>query len=196
MGRNSAKFPIPVAAAAAPAPAPSPVPAAAGVFEFADQLAADAATVQAPKPVSTLHLITFRLDGEEFGLPVETVREVIRVGDITRVPQSPPHIRGVTNLRGRILPVVEIRTRLGLAPLVPRSTARIIVAEVRGRVLGLLVDSVAQVQKVPADRVVATPDEVKAGHSDYLTGVVQLYDRLLILLDLPRALEAAGDSHS
>jgi purine-binding chemotaxis protein CheW len=118
------------------------------------------------------------------------------VGEITRVPQSPPHIRGVTNLRGRILPVVEIRTRLGLAPLIPRSTARIIVAEVRGRVLGLLVDSVAQVQKVPAERVVATPDEVRSNHCDYLTGVVQLFDRLLILLDLPRALDATGESHS
>jgi chemotaxis signal transduction protein len=75
---------------------------------------------------------------------------------------------------------------------VPRSTARIIVAEVRGRVLGLLVDSVAQVQKVAADRVVAAPDEVKSAHTDHITGVVQLHDRLLILLDLARALDAPG----
>ena len=167
-----------------------------GVLEFADQVAAQAAGLQAPAPPATLHLITFRLDGEEFGLPVETVREVIRVGDITRVPQSPAHIRGVTNLRGRILPVVEIRTRLGLTPLVPRSTARIIVAEVRGRVLGLLVDSVAQVQKVPTERVVGAPDEVRSAHTDYITGVVQLYDRLLILLDLARALDTPGATHS
>jgi purine-binding chemotaxis protein CheW len=190
MGR-SAKAP------ATPAPAaPAPTSGSAGVLEFADQLAAQAAAVQAPVVPTQLHLITFRLDGEEFGLPVETVREVIRVGDLTRVPQSPPHIRGVTNLRGRILPVVEIRTRLGLAPLVPRSTARIIVAEVRGRILGLLVDSVAQVQKVPADRVVAAPDEIKSAHTDYITGVVQLYDRLLILLDLARALHPPGATHS
>src|SRR4026207_1038895 len=114
MGRNSTKVTV-----VAPDSAPGPAPAPLGVFECADQLAASA-VVQAPTPVTTLHLITFRLDGEEFGLPVETVREVNRVGDITRVPQSPPHIRGVTNLRGRILPVVEIRSRLGLAPLVPR----------------------------------------------------------------------------
>jgi purine-binding chemotaxis protein CheW len=121
---------------------------------------------------------------------------VIRVGDITRVPQAPPHIRGVTNLRGRILPVVEIRTRLGLAPLVPRSTARIIVAEVRGRVLGLLVDSVAQVQKLPADRLVAAPDEIKSAHTTYLTGVIHLNDRLIILLDLALALDPPGASPS
>ncbi len=171
------------------------LPAAAGapsMFEFADQVAPGDAAAAAPAPVCQLHLITFRLDGEEFGLPVETVREVIRVGDITRVPQAPPHIRGVTNLRGRILPVVEIRTRLGLAPLVPRSTARIIVAEVRGRVLGLLVDSVAQVQKLPADRLVAAPDEVKSAHTTYLTGVIHLNERLIILLDLALALDPPG----
>ena len=170
--------------------------AAPSVFEFADRVSAQETAAAAPAPAQLLHLITFRLDGEEFGLPVEMVREVTRVGDITRVPQAPAHIRGVTNLRGRILPVVEIRTRLGLTPLVPRSTARIVVAEVRGRVLGLLVDSVAQVQKVPAERVVAAPDEVRSGHTDYITGVVQLFDRLIILLDLARALDAPGGPHS
>lgn len=175
--------------AKAPAPAPS-------VFEFADQVAAGDAAAAAPPPAEQLHLITFRLDGEEFGLPVELVREVIRVGDITRVPQAPAHIRGVTNLRGRILPVVELRSRLGLAPLVPRSTARIIVAEVQGRVLGLLVDSVAQVQKLPADRLSAAPDEVKSAHTNYLTGVLQLDGRLIILLDLALALGTSGASPS
>jgi purine-binding chemotaxis protein CheW len=168
------------------------VAATPSVFEFADRVSAQEAAATAPAPVGMLHLITFRLDGEEFGLPVETVREVIRVGDITRVPQAPPHIRGVTNLRGRILPVVEIRTRLGLAPLVPRSTARVIVTEVRGRVLGLLVDSVAQVQKLPADRLVAAPDEVTSAHTTYLTGVVHLDGRLIILLDLALALDASA----
>ena len=170
--------------------------AAPSVFEFADQVSAQEAAGAVPAPARLLHLITFRLDGEEFGLPVEMVREVTRVGDITRVPQAPAHIRGVTNLRGRILPVVEIRSRLGLAPLVPRSTARIIVAEVRGRVLGLLVDSVAQVQKLPADRLSAAPDEVKSAHTTYLTGVLHLDGRLIILLDLALALDAAGASPS
>jgi purine-binding chemotaxis protein CheW len=170
----------------------APVAAAPSVFEFADQVTAREAAASAPAPVGMLHLITFRLDGEEFGLPVDTVREVIRVGDITRVPQAPAHIRGVTNLRGRILPVVEIRTRLGLAPLVPRSTARIIVTEVRGRVLGLLVDSVAQVQKLPADRLEAAPDEVKSAHTTFLTGVVHMDERLIILIDLALALDASA----
>ena len=77
---------------------------------FADSLPAEAVDVAAP--AATLHLLTFTLDREEFGIPVTQVREVIRVDGITRVPQVPAHVRGVTNLRGRILAVVEIRTRL------------------------------------------------------------------------------------
>ncbi|HET7599853.1 MAG TPA: chemotaxis protein CheW [Gemmatimonadales bacterium] len=162
------------------------------VLEFADRLAAAPEAAPAPAPAAQLQLITFRLDAEEFGIPIESVREVTRVGDITRVPRSPRHVRGVTNLRGRILPVLEIRSRLGLEPLDPGPRARIVVVEVQGRLVGLLVDAVAQVQKVAADRVVPPPDEVRSAHTDYLTGVVHLDRRLIILLDLERVLGAGG----
>jgi purine-binding chemotaxis protein CheW len=162
------------------------------VLEFADRLAEEPRSGPAPAPAAPLQLITFRLDAEEFGLPIESVREVTRVGDITRVPRAPQHIRGVTNLRGRILPVLEIRSRLGLEPLDPGPKARIVIVEVQGRLVGLLVDAVAQVQKVAADRVVAPPDEVRSTHTDYLTGVVHLGPRLIILLDLERVLGASG----
>ena len=109
-----------------------------------------------------LHLLTFALDREEYGIPVTQVREVIRVNDITRVPQVPAHVRGVTNLRGRILAVVEIRTRLGLAEAVVTPSSRVVVVDVRGRTLGLLVDRVSQVTKVPADSV--TPPPGRGGH--------------------------------
>ena len=92
---------------------------------FADSL--PTAAVDAAAPAATLHLLTFTLDREEFGIPVTQVREVIRVDGITRVPQVPAHVRGVTNLRGRILAVVEIRTRLGLTPAVV-TPARVFVA--------------------------------------------------------------------
>ncbi|HEU5169657.1 MAG TPA: chemotaxis protein CheW [Gemmatimonadales bacterium] len=164
--------------------------ARAGALAFADALAAQAqAEPAAAAPDPQLHLIAFRLDREEYGVPVATVREVSRVGDITRVPQAPAHIRGVTNLRGRILPVYEIRTRLGLEPLAPGPKARVVVAEVHGRVLGLLVDAVAQVLKVPADCVVAPPEETRSAQADYVTGVAQLDGRLIILLDLERMLQ-------
>jgi purine-binding chemotaxis protein CheW len=135
-----------------------------------------------------LVVLSFVLDREEFGIPVTQVREVIRVSEITRVPQAPPHVRGVANLRGRILAVVELRSRLGLAPseLTPRS--RVVVVEVRGRVLGLLVDAVSQVTKVPESSVVAAPQEVVSADAAYLTGVARWQSRLIILLDLDKAL--------
>jgi purine-binding chemotaxis protein CheW len=175
---------------------PQPAEPRPSLLAFADQVAADAAAAAPAPPATQLHLITFRLDDEEFGLPVAAVREVIRVGDITRVPQAPEHIRGITNLRGRILPVVEIRTRLGLAPLEPGPSARIVVADVQERMFGLLVDAVAQVQKIPGGAVVAAPDEVRSADGDYVTGVAHVGDRRIILLDLERALApSAAPAH-
>ncbi len=169
---------------------------ASGPLAFVDELAAQAAATPEQAAVPLLHLIAFQLDREEYGVPVASVREVSRVGDITRVPQAPDHIRGVMNLRGRILPVLELRTRLGHAPLVPGPKARIVVAEVHGRVLGLLVDAVAQVLKVPSDRVVPPPDDARSAAADYLTGVAQLDGRLIILLDLERMLQPGPVPHA
>ncbi len=154
---------------------------------FADALPATA-PADANGVAPMLHLLTFALDREEFGIPVTQVREVIRVSGITRVPQVPAHVRGVTNLRGRILAVVEIRTRLGLAEAVVTPTSRIVVVEVRGRVLGLLVDRVSQVTKVPAESVVPPPDEVVTAETDFLTGVARWDSRLIMLLDLDKVL--------
>ncbi|HUR93116.1 MAG TPA: chemotaxis protein CheW [Gemmatimonadales bacterium] len=155
-------------------------------FADAMDVRADIDTTMAPGP--ELHLLTFSLDREEFGIPVTQVREVIRVADITRVPQAPAHVRGVANLRGRILAVVELRSRLGLAAaeLTPRS--RVIVVEVRERVLGLLVDAVSQVTKVPEASVAPAPEEVLSMDADYVTGVARWQSRLIILLDLEKAL--------
>lgn len=159
-----------------------------GLLGFADAMEARAAAAEAPAPGPELHLLTFLLDREEFGIPVTQVREVIRVAEITRVPQAPAHVRGVANLRGRILAVVELRSRLGLAPaeLTPRS--RVVVVEVRGRVLGVLVDAVSQVTKVPQASVAPAPEEVLAADVDYLTGVARWDGRLIILLDLEKVL--------
>ena len=175
-------------------PSPS-IATRASLLEFADAVAVTDAP-DAPVPAAPpLHLVTFVLDREEFGIPIGRVREVLRVGDITRVPEAPPHIRGVTSVRGRILPVVELRTRLGLTPLGETGMrARIIVVEAHGRVLGLLVDAVNQVVNVPADSVLAPPGEVLSAQTDYVTGIGRLESRLIILLDLDRALLLAEAS--
>jgi purine-binding chemotaxis protein CheW len=158
------------------------------LLRFTDALARESEAAAPPPPVAELHLVTFALDREEYGIPVAQVREVIRVGDITRVPQAPAHVRGVTNLRGRILPVVELRSRLGLEPAAPTSRSRIVVVEVRDRVLGLLVDAVLQVVKVPRETVAPTPEEVRSSDTEYLGGVARWNGRLVILLELEQAL--------
>jgi purine-binding chemotaxis protein CheW len=157
------------------------------LLSFADALQSPGAS-ETPMPGPQLHLLTFMLDREEFGLPITRVREVIRVAEITRVPQVPAHVRGVTNLRGRILAVVELRSRLGLEPAEISSASRIVVVEVLGRALGLLVDRVSQVTKVPVECVAPVPEEVLTAEAGYLTGVARLDSRLIILLDLDRVL--------
>jgi purine-binding chemotaxis protein CheW len=159
------------------------------LLDYADQLQRQAPVVETPGPGPELHLVTFALDREEFGIPIGQVREVIRVSDITRVPQARPHIRGVTNLRGRILAVVEIRTRMGLpvAAITPRS--RVVVLGIGDRILGILVDGVSQVVKVPTATVTAPPEEIMSPGTDYITGVARWNSRLIILLDLEKVLQ-------
>jgi purine-binding chemotaxis protein CheW len=158
------------------------------LLRFADELQRQAPATEALRPSLELHLVTFALDREEFGIPIEQVREVIRVGEITRVPQARPHVRGVTNLRGRVLAVVEIRTRMGLpaAEITPRS--RVVVVGVHDRILGILVDGVSQVVKVPAETVAPAPEEVLSPGTDYITGVARWNSRLIMLLDLEKVL--------
>lgn len=158
------------------------------IFDFAAQLETVPA---APVAVEReLQLVVFRLDREEYAVPIDEVREVVRVTDVTRVPHAPQHIRGVMNLRGRILPIVEIRSRLGLSPAELTPASRVIVVDVLGRTLGLLVDAVGQVSRVGERQVAAPPDEVRTAGAEAVIGVARLGQRLLILLDLPRALSA------
>jgi purine-binding chemotaxis protein CheW len=159
-----------------------------GLLHFADELQGVSSVPEAAVPGPELHLVTFGLDREEFGIPIGQVREVIRVTDITRVPQARQHVRGVTNLRGRVLAVVEIRTRMGLPPaeITPRS--RIVVVAVHDRILGILVDTVSQVVKVPVQTVAPAPEEVLSANTDYISGVARWNSRLIILLDLEKLL--------
>jgi purine-binding chemotaxis protein CheW len=158
------------------------------LLRYADELQQLSTANEAPVPGPELHLVTFALDREEFGIPISDVREVIRVSDITRVPQARQHVRGVTNLRGRILAVVEIRTRMGLSPAELTPKSRVVVVGVHERTLGILVDSVSQVVKVPAKTVAPAPEEVLSSTADYITGVARWNSRLIILLDLEKLL--------
>jgi purine-binding chemotaxis protein CheW len=161
---------------------------AAGLLNFADELQRLSSSTETPSPGPELHLVTFALDREVFGIPIGQVREVIRVAEITRVPQARQHVRGVTNLRGRVLAVIEIRTRMGLAPAEITSKSRVVVVGVHDRTLGILVDEVSQVVKLPAKTVAPAPEEILSPGADYISGVARWNSRLIILLDLEKVL--------
>jgi purine-binding chemotaxis protein CheW len=137
---------------------------------------------------ATEHLATFFLDREEYGVDVRQVQEIRRMSEITTVPRAPEFIRGVINLRGRILPVLDLKRKLGLGEVETRRATRIVVVRVGERLLGLLVDGASQVLKVPVSRIEPPPEEVQEKGGDYIRGVAKLEDRLIIVVDLERLL--------
>ena len=145
---------------------------------------------------ATAHLagkyLTFTLSGEEYGLSVLRVREIIKMMDITEVPQVPPYIRGVLNLRGKVIPVIDLRIKFGFAPGNVTSRTCIIIVEVAlasGRVLmGIIVDHVLDVLNIVAEEIEQTPQFGDRVCTDYMKGVAKVKGTVKILLDLDRAL--------
>jgi purine-binding chemotaxis protein CheW len=135
-----------------------------------------------------MQIVTFNL-GEQYGVPISQVQEIIRVGAITMVPNSPPYMEGVINLRGRVLPVLNLRKRLRLPAKDITKESRIVVTETNSKIIGLLVDTVSHVIKVPPGFVEDAPEEVLEVDTDYITGVGKLKERLIILLDLEKLLK-------
>lgn len=135
-----------------------------------------------------LQLVTFRLGNEEFSLDILRVQEIIRHMDLTRVPRTPEFVEGVINLRGRVIPVLDLRKRFGLPADEKTNETRIIVVDVDNRTVGLKVDAVSEVLRLPADTVEPPPAIVTGAESDYIKGVGKLDGRLLILLDVEKIL--------
>ena len=131
-----------------------------------------------------LQLVTFHLGDEEFGVKILVVNEIIRLTQITQVPNAPPFIEGVINLRGRVLPVVGLRKRFNMKNIPLDDRSRIIVMELNHNVVGFLVDAVSEVLRLPESTVEPAPAVVAGIGSEYIEGVGKLDDRLLILLDL------------
>lgn len=139
-----------------------------------------------------LQLVTFGVGDEEFAVPILSVQEINRMMEITRVPQSPPFVEGVINLRGKIIPVVDLRKKFGMGTTEQTKDHRIIVVEVQSRVIGFTVDRVSEVLRISCDVVDTAPQMVTGVDIDYVDGVGKLEDRLLILLSLSR-LFAVGE---
>jgi len=134
-----------------------------------------------------LQIVTFFLSNEEFGVDILLVQEIIRPTTITEVPNTPAFLEGVINLRGRVVPVVDLRRRLDLDVTPIDKSSRIMIIEMEDRVTGFIVDSVSKVTSVPAESVQGAPEMVTAGvESEYIYGVSRLEDRLIILLDFSK----------
>lgn len=140
------------------------------------------------KDETFFHLVTFNLLKEEFGVEISSVQEIIRAADITPVPGAPSHVRGVINLRGKIIPVVDLRRRFSLPEVDSSDDQRIVVVELGSKRIGMLVDSVSQVVKVPVEVVEEMPDEAINVDENYIKGVGKLGSRLIIILDLNKSL--------
>lgn len=135
-----------------------------------------------------LQLVTFRLGNEEYSLDILKVQEIIRHMDLTRVPKTPDFVDGVINLRGRVIPVIDLRKRFGLASDERTNETRIIVVDVNDAIVGFKVDAVSEVLRLPADTVEPPPSIVTDVESEYIKGVGKMEGRLIILLDVSRIL--------
>jgi len=135
-----------------------------------------------------LQLVSFKIGEEEFGVDILKVQEINRMIDVTRVPNAPAYVDGVINLRGKVIPVVDLRSRLGMARREHDKNTRIVVVELSGKVVGFVVDAVSEVLRIPKS-VTEPPPALAAGmNAEYITAVGKLNDRLLTLLDLERIL--------
>jgi len=142
-------------------------------------------------PAVEQQLVIFRLGEDYFAMHIANVNEIIRLQKITPVPKAPPFVEGVTNLRGRVIPVIDLRKRFGLEARDQGYMTRIIVADHEGKLIGMIVDGVDEVLTVPADAI-EPPDEIVVSvDSEFLAGIVRLDERLIILLDQEQVLSAS-----
>ncbi len=137
-----------------------------------------------------LQLVTFRLSSEEFGVDILKVQEIIRTMEITKVPRAPHFVEGVINLRGRVIPIIDLRRRFGKGSKPHDQNTRIIVFEIRNMIVGFVVDSVSEVLRIKTDTVEQAPPVVAGVESEYIKGIGKLENRLLILLDLNKIISA------
>ena len=143
--------------------------------------------------LSERQLVVFGLAGETYGVDISTVREIIQMQEITSVPGTASFIKGVTNLRGTVIPVVDLGKRFGFAEAKHSKNTRIVVINSRENPIGVIVDSVDKVLRVPVDSIEPPSQMILTSRSEYLLGIAKVADKLVILLDTDKVL--SGDDH-
>lgn len=139
-----------------------------------------------------IQLVVFKLKQQdstcEYGVGVTTVQEIIPMTQPTRLPQTPDFIEGIINLRGKVIPIIDLKKRFNMGNSSLTAESRSVVVEVGGKTVGIIVDEVSEVMRLPLDCIEPPPAVMGAIASDYITGVGKLENRLLILLDMDKIL--------
>jgi purine-binding chemotaxis protein CheW len=135
-----------------------------------------------------LQLVTFNLGVEEFAVDILNIQGINRMVEITKVPNSPDYVEGIINLRGKVIPIIDLRRKLGMTEKAFDKSTRFIVVEINKVVVGFIVDSVNEVLRVPKSITEPPPPLVAGIESEYITAVGKLEDRLIILLDIEKIL--------
>ncbi len=135
-----------------------------------------------------LQLVTFRIGNEEFGFDIFKVKEINRMLDITQIPNSESSVKGVVNLRGSVIPVVSLRSKLNFSDVEYTNHTRIIVVEYKNKSIAFIVDEVSEVLRIESSIIEKPPEMTTSVDTAYISGVAKLDNRLLILLDLDKIL--------
>ena len=145
----------------------------------------------APGDEGQIELLGFMVSDEQYALDILEVKEIVRLHAITSVPRSPPWLKGIVTLRGVIVPIFDLRSRLGLAEIEYGPETRIVVVYRGEEFAGLIVDGITQVMRLPVEAIEPPPQTIGPVEAEYLRGVARFRDQLVILLNLSRVVEAA-----
>ncbi len=137
---------------------------------------------------SEKQLVVFDLANEVYGMDIGVVLEIIRMQEITKVPRTPEFVEGIINLRGKIIPVVDLRKRFSLPVTDETADNRIVVVDIDGQGIGMVVDAVAEVMRINSGSIEPPSEAITTQESDYLLGIAKLDDKLIILLDMNKLL--------
>lgn len=136
-------------------------------------------------------LVVFDLANESYGVDIRAVQGIIRMQTITRMPKTPDFVEGVINLRGKVIPVVDMRKRFDLIVKEETGDSRIVVVDIGGQEVGMIVDAVTEVLRISADSIEPPSSVITGADSAYLMGIAKVEERLIILLDLEMVLSNA-----
>ncbi len=138
-----------------------------------------------------LQMINFTLGGDEYAVEIQKVREVINFRELTPLPKAPSFVKGIINLRGEVIPVIDLREKFGLAHEAYSALTNVVIVELGRKAVGVVVDEVRHVIRLPADNVAPAPPFIGGLSGRYVSGVAKLGERLIVVLDMEKILSAS-----